>query len=190
MTDPRYKTEYGLSRLIRYCGKRQRFFDGLHKISIFVSAVAGSSAFVTVLANMPKLAAWLTATIAVVSAIDNVVGFSERARKYSEQRTRYYDLYCDLVKVNPGRFSEDVYRERKLRIDRDNPPILRVLDVVSRNEEDIARGYGHEETIYISPFRYALRHIFDIPPKRWISIGEKNKHYGLNGKQTSELVGP
>lgn len=173
MTDNRYKTEYGLSRLIRYCGKRQRFFDGLHKISLFINAVAGSSAFVTIIAGIPNVAAGLTACIAIISAIDNVVGFSERARKYSEQRIRYYDLYCELVKTRVDKFSEDFFRERKLRIDRDNPPILRVLDVVARNEEDISRGYNYNDTIYISRIRYIFSHIIDMPPKKWISIGDK-----------------
>ncbi|WP_416462535.1 hypothetical protein [Sphingomonas sp. VDB2] len=173
MSDPRYKTEFSLSRLIRYCGKRQRFFDGLHRLSLFINTIAGSSAFVTIIANMPHVAAWLTAIVAVVSALDNVVGFSERARLYAQQRSRYYELYCDLVKSKPSGFVEDVYKERKLRIDRDNPPILRVLDVVSRNEEDISRGHPYGETIFISKFRYFMRHFMDIPPKKWITMDDK-----------------
>lgn len=154
MSDPRYKTEFSLSRLIRYCGKRQIFFDGLHKFSLFVNSIAGSSAFVTIVAGIPSVAAWLTALVAIISSVDNIVGFSEKARLYSQQRSRYYELYCDLLKISPKRFSEDSYREKKLRIDRDNPPILKVLDVISRNEEDIARGHPYEDTIYISRLRY------------------------------------
>jgi hypothetical protein len=174
MSDPRYKAEFGISRLIRYNGKRQRFFDGLHKSVLFINAVLGSSAFITIIAGRPIIAAWLTAVVAIASALDNVIGFSERARRYSEQRSRYYDLYCDLIATPSAKFKEDNFRERRLRIDRDSPPPKRVLDVISRNEEDVARAHPFHETIYIAWPRYLLRHIFDLPPKRWITMGERN----------------
>lgn len=172
MSDPRYKIEYGISRLIRYNGKRQRFFDGLHRIVLFINAVLGSSAFVTIISDEAEIAAWLTAAVAVASALDNVIGFSERARKYSEQRARYYELYCDLIATETGAYKEDHFKEKRLRIDRDSPPPKRVLDVISRNEEDIFRGHNYEDTIHIAWPRYVLRHFIDLPPKRWITVGE------------------
>lgn len=172
MTDPRYKAEYGVSRLIRYNGKRQRFFDGLHRLVLFINAVLGSSAFVTIVSGEPQIAAWLTAAVAIASASDNVVGFSERARKYSEQRGRYYDLYCQLIGTDPAQYKEDYFREKRLRIDRDGPPPKRVLDVISRNEEDIFRGFDYDETIRISWPRYILRHVIDLPPRRWVTVGQ------------------
>lgn len=173
MSDPRFKAEFGVSRLIRYNGKRQQFFDGLHRLVLFTNAVLGSSAFVSVISGRPLITAWLTATVAVVSALDNVVGFSERARRYQEQRTKYFDLYCDLVATPDESFNEATFRERRLRIERDSPPTKRVLDVISRNEEEIARGWSYGETRYIGPIRYALRHIIDLPPKEWLTVNER-----------------
>lgn len=172
MSSEKYKAEYGVSRKIRYHGKRQRFFDSLHRLVLFINAVLGSSAFVTVISDMPVVAAWLTAAVAVASSVDNVVGFSERARKYSEQRLRYYDLYCEIVTMPEGSFDADYVREKRLRIDRDSPPVRRVLDVCSRNEEDIARGYTHEDIISIGWFRKLLMHIVDVPPERWMTVAE------------------
>lgn len=175
-TTAKYKADYAISRLIRYNGKRQTFFDGLHKLTLFTNAVLGSSAFVTIISNQPTVAAWLTAIIAIVSAADNVVGFSERARLHQELRSRYYDLYCAIVAVSDDAFNEEAFRERRLRIERDTPPTRRVLDVVSRNEEDIARGWSFSETQYVSPLRYLLRHIYDLPPKNWKTISDhKNR---------------
>lgn len=172
MSDPAYKAEYGISRLIRYNGKRQNFFDGLHRITLFSNAILGSSAFVTIISGKPHIAAWLTAAVAIGSALDNVVSFSEKARKHSELRSRYYDLYCQLVTTPPDKFKEHQFREKRLRIDRDGPPPRKVLDVISRNEEDISRGYKTEETIYISRTRYVLRHFIDLPPKKWRTVKE------------------
>jgi hypothetical protein len=104
--------------------------------------------------------------------MDNVIGFSERARKHSEQRERYYDLYCEVVAMDPGLFSSDCFLEKRLRIDRDSPPTRRVLDVIARNEEDISRGFERDETFYISWHRYLLRHIVDLPPKEWKTVGQ------------------
>ena len=168
-SDPRFKLEYGISRLIRYNGKRQRFFDGLHRIVLFINAVLGSSAFVTIVSGQPLIAAWLTAVVAIASSLDNVIGFSERARKFSEQRTRYYDLYCELLAVDVREYKEDFFRAKRLRVDSDSPPTRKVLDIISRNEEDIFRGYSFEDTIHISQVGYHLRHIIDLPPTIWIT---------------------
>lgn len=177
MSDSRYKTEFAISRLIRYHGKRQRFFDGLHRMVSFINALAGSSAFVSIISGLPVVAAWLTAIVAVSSALDSVVGFSERARLYADQRSKYYDLYCDIVACKAEKFNSDHFRERRLRIDRDSPPPMRVLDVIARNEEDISRGYSRIDTIYINWFRRLLRHVVDLPPAEWktiAQIGKKN----------------
>lgn len=185
--DPRYKTDYRLSRLIRYHGKRQRFFDGLHRLVLFTNAVLGSSAFVAVMSDKPIVTAWLTAIVAVVSAVDNVVGFSERARKYQEQRSRYYDVYCELMLIDRSLFSEDIFREKLLRIDRDSPPPKRVLDVISRNEEDISRGHVFEDTVHIAWPRYVLRHLIDVPPRTWVTVAQ---HRARPGWFQSSLAAP
>ena len=175
MSDPRFKSEYGISRLIRYHGKRQRFFDGLHRLVLFTNALLGSSAFVTIISGRPHIAAWLTAIVAIVSSLDNVVAFSERARKHSEQRSRYYELYCELIATPPDKFESDTFLEKRLRIDRDSPPHRRVLDIISRNEEDIARGFRYNETIHVAGPRYLLRHLIDLPPKRWKTVAETKR---------------
>lgn len=176
MTDnQRYKLDFALSRLIRYNGKRQRFFDRLHKLTSFVNAAAGTSAFVTVLSGWPQAAAWLTAVIAVVSAADSIIGFSERARKHGDQRSRYFDLYCQLLETKAGSFNEDKFRAKRLRIDSDGPPPLRVLDVICRNEEHIARGFSRGETVCIGFFRRLFCQVIDLPPREWITFDQQRR---------------
>lgn len=175
MSDPRHKLDFGLSRLIRYNGKRQVFFQKLHRLTSFINALLASSAFVTILSGWSQLAAWLTASVAILSAADSVIGFSERAKLYGDQRGRYYDLYCELVLTKPEAFNEDEFREKRLRIDRDGPPPMRVLDVICRNEEDIARGFKREETIYISWPRRIVSQFIDLAPKHWETLKEREK---------------
>lgn len=175
MSNNRYKAEVAASRRIRYAGKRQTFFEGLHRTTLFTSAVLGSSAFVSVISGLNTLTAWLTAIVASVSAMDNVVGFSEKARTYRDQRNRYYTLYCEIVSCLESAYAEDSFLEKRLTIDRDNPPTKRVLDVICRNEEDISRGWKYTDTIHIARFRYLLRHIYDLPPKEWVSVAQKQR---------------
>jgi hypothetical protein len=172
MNDPRRKTDFGLSRLIRYNGKRQVFFQKLNRLTSFVNALMASSAFVTILSGWSQLAVWLTAGVAVISAADSVLGFSEKAKLYGDQRRRYFDLYSALLLTKPEVFNEDKFREKRLRIDRDGPPAMRVLDVICRNEEQIARGYKREETVHISWPRRALSQFIDLPPKQWRTLNE------------------
>jgi hypothetical protein len=167
--------DFGLSRLIRYNGKRQTFFQKLHRLTSFINALMASSAFVTILSQWWQLAAWLTAGVAILSAADSVIGFAERAKLFGDLRRRYYDLYCELLLTRPDQYNEDEFREKRLRIDRDGPPTMRVLDVISRNEEDIARGFKREETIYISWPRRIVCQFMDPVPKHWETLKEREK---------------
>jgi hypothetical protein len=169
---PRDKMDFGLSRLIRYNGKRQVFFQKLHRLTSFANALMASSAFVTILSGWSQLAVWLTAGIAVISTADSVIGFAERAKLYGDLRRRYFDLYSELLLTKPEAFSEDRFREKRLRIDRDGPPAMRVLDVMCRNEEQIARGDKREETIYISWPRRAVSQFIDLAPSHWPKLKE------------------
>lgn len=172
--DARYRLDYGLSRLIRYNGKRQRFFEKLHRLTSFVNALAASSAFVALLTvGSAKTALWLTGLIAVMSAADSVIGFAEHARLFGNQRRRYFDLYSELMLCPSNKFSEPKFREKRLRIDRDGPPPLRVLDVICRNEEDIARGFSEKETIHINPFRRFFCQIIDLSPRKWVKVKDR-----------------
>lgn len=171
--DPRYQLDFALSRLIRYNGKRQRFFDGLHRMTAFVNAAAGTSAFVTVLSNRPLLAAVFTAAVALGSAADTAIAFAERARKYGEQRSRYFGLYETLLETPPEKFSKDRFRAKRLRIDSAGPPPMRVLDVMCRNEEQIARGWLVDDTVYIAPLRRLLSQWIDLPPPEWQYVWQK-----------------
>jgi hypothetical protein len=172
MSETAFKFEYAISRKIRYFGKRRNFFDALHRLSLFIGSVLGSAAFVSIISNAPTLGAVLAALVAIVSSADNVVGFAERARLYAELRTRYYDLYCDFVVADESTVDLRQFRERRLRIDRDAPPPKKVLDVISRNEEDIGRGFKREETIYISSWRRFLAQLVDLPPRAWQTVAQ------------------
>ena len=173
MNDPRGKMDFGLSRLIRYNGKRQIFFQKLHRLTSFANALLASSAFVTILSGWSQLAVWLTAGVAVISTADSVIGFAERAKLYGDLRRRYFDLYSELLLTKPEVFNKDKFREKRLRIDRDGPPAMRVLDVMCRNEEQIARGYKREETVHISWPRRAVSQFIDLPPKEWQKLNER-----------------
>jgi hypothetical protein len=166
--------DFGLSRLIRYNGKRQVYYQKLHRLTSFINALLASSAFVTILSG-GQGALWLTAGVAILSAADSVIGFAERAKLYGDLRRRYFDLYCELLLTKPEIYDEDEFRQRRLRIDRDGPPPLRVLDVISRNEEDIARGFKPEETIFISWPRRAVCQVFDLAPKEWETLKQREK---------------
>lgn len=170
-----FEIEFALGRNIRYCGKQVRFFESGHRISMLSTSIAGSAAFVTVLSDFKVASAILAGLIAIISSIDGVFEYSEKARNYNDLRNRLYDLYCTLVSYTEDEKSKDIliFKEKLTRIERDMPPRNRVLDVICRNEEEISHGFPKEQTYHVSWWRRMLVPILDCPPSEWIQVEDK-----------------
>jgi hypothetical protein len=75
----------------------------------------------------------------LVALVDVVVGYSNLAALHASLKNCFIDLEIDLLKWDgSGDFS--VFHERRLAIERDEPPIYRALDVLCYDEVCRAEG--------------------------------------------------
>ena len=138
---------FGVRRSARYRNRRRRFFDNVYRIKTALSLLAGSTAMVTILAamgNIPPLIA--SAFVTLISTIDLVMGSSTKGRLHADLARRFIELER-LMTVETEPTDERVrnWTAQQLLIEADEPPVLRVLDILCHNELLLAMGYPREQ---------------------------------------------
>ena len=84
--------KFGANKSLRYHSARRSFLDTMHRTVMAVAAIGGSAAFVALIGDKILLAKTAAATIAVVAALDVVIGFSERARHHDDLYRRSQNI--------------------------------------------------------------------------------------------------
>ena len=159
-----YQLLFGVRRSIRYHNRRRLFFDRLNKISKFLAAVSGTATFASVLAEAgPAWTLSFAALVAAFSAVDLVINTSEAARLHSELARQYFELEREMIKCESP-IREDIveFKSRRLEIEANEPPVLKVLDAICHNE--LLRALGHDDSLYVGIkwYQRIFAHFFDI----------------------------
>ena len=162
-----YQQLFGVRRSVRYHQRRQSYFEAWHTCIAALQVIFGSSAVAALLANSDT---WVGVSLAAVppllAAVDLVFGTSRRATLHAALGRRFLHLEADMVPHeadSSALSSEDLsrFRQRRLSIEADEPPKLRVVDLLSHN--DLVRSaYTHDSIYPIGPFRRACGHVCDV----------------------------
>lgn len=138
----RWGTLWAVERSARYHDRRRAFFDFWHRLTAGLSLIFASAAAATLLnATGHSVALGAAFIVAVLSAVDLVVGTAERARKHDDLRRRFIGLLrCiqsdeDLVPETLAAWADE-----RLSIELDEPPIYRALDLLCENELAVAKS--------------------------------------------------
>ena len=140
---------FGARRSIRYHNRRRLFFDRFHTISTFLTALSGTATFALVLSGAwPWVILVCACLVAVFSIIDLVVGTARAAREHNDLARRFFKLEKAVNKVSDPT-SEDLItlKGRRLDIEADEPPPLKILDSMCHNE--LLRAMGYEESHFV-----------------------------------------
>lgn len=116
-----------------------------------MNAVAGAGAFIALLGGKSTLLAQvLIGTVAGLSAIDNVLGFSKKSKRHFDLCRRFSELAASIEEWDATEANLKKAKARRIKIEEDEPPIKRLIDIVARNEELRARGYPPSDFAPIS----------------------------------------
>jgi len=155
---------FGVRRSIRYHHRRRRFFDRIHKLTTFLSALTGTATFATVFAKAgPAWTLSFAAAVAIFSTIDLVVGTAQSARLYDDLAKRFIDLEKEIVTT--GEMTDELlanFKAERLDIEKDEPPPLKVLDSICHNELMRAMDYDPKDFVPINYYQRFFAQFFDI----------------------------
>lgn len=139
---------FGVRLSIRYHARRVMFYDRWNALVTGASALFASAASVTLLTSVdPKWAALIAAVVAFLQVADLVVGTSRLARTHDQIYRRFIELEKRINLLSPNATTQDILTitNERLSIEADEPPTLRNLTLMCRNELLRAEGYRIEE---------------------------------------------
>lgn len=155
---------FGVRRSIRYHYRKVRFFDGLHKTSVFLSAVTGTATLTAILSNAGSVITLIFAGIVTFfSVLDLVVGTARKARAHNDFARRYFALEKAIITLSTPT-KEDLSRLtiERLDIEADEPPPCKVLDIMCHNELVRACGYDESNMVKIKWHQRLCAHLFNF----------------------------
>lgn len=140
-SDERWNLDFVVSKSIRYHAYRRSFWDTLNNFSKTLTIVSGTAVLVTLVGAYKIAATTMAIIVALTSATDLVLGFSEKARSHDGLYRAFSLLAQDIAEnENPDEQTISRWRRRRLEIEMDEPFIVDLLERRCSGEEARARG--------------------------------------------------
>ncbi|ABE50971.1 hypothetical protein [Methylobacillus flagellatus] len=158
---------FDVRRSIRYHDKRRSFFLRLHQFtSVLTIMMAGSVVFDFA---KPGEVSWWLKVISLGTALlvifDLAFRFSEKEKIHLDLKGRWIDLESKMLSKLDDESAWNEFCLDRLKIEQDEPPIYRALDLLCHNELTFAEGLSQSERFDI-PCHYLLfkniSHFHDI----------------------------
>lgn len=147
LSHEQYGLLFDVRRSVRYHDRRRAFYEQLHQVtSLMTILMAGSVLFD--LAKEGATAGWmitLSSLAALLAAADMVLGYSRRAALHADLRQRFADLEIGMLGGDGSQTEWQEHHRSRLLIEKDEPAIYKVLDLLCRNELLVAEGFTQEK---------------------------------------------
>jgi hypothetical protein len=172
LEDQWYELSFSIARSLRYHAKRRAFFERCNQLTRALSAIFGAATVAAVIKGVPWITATMGAAVGISTALDLVFDFSRRAMLFDDLYRRFADLSVEIVSCDPS--PENVRRImiKRLLIEKEEPTLLSILNVLCSNEERIARGYP--DVYKLGFWQKRLCQFWDIGPFKFELISTMN----------------
>ena len=162
---------WGVRRSVRYHDRRSGFFRGCHVLVMVVVLLAGSSSAAAIFSAVGAGGGDLSlhwqllsmGLITLLTTLDLAIGFSGRAWRYADLKRRFIELEQKLVtREQPSADDLAALTQERLAIEMDEPPVLRVLDILCHNELLVAMDRDRADLVQVGFLQRRLAHFFDL----------------------------
>lgn len=163
LLDAWFSLEFGVQRSARYHNRRRRFFEGLHRTTSALAVLFGSATLTSIFAKLPEgYTVAMALGVTALGSIDLVVGFASSAWAHADLARGFIDLEAQMLGAPRTEAELHRFKAARLAIERDEPPVLHVLNVICHNDLARAMGLPQIEMAHLSWMQRALAHFFDI----------------------------
>ncbi len=156
---------FSIRRSVRYHTARRKFFDSINNTVTAVSLISGTASVAAILSSHQTTTILLGVLVTVLNALNLVIKSSEKARNHADFVRKFIELEKKLLKKPFAEFTFDelsAIEQERLDIERDEPPIKRVLDIICHNELAIAMGAPPEEIYEVGWWQKTFKNFIDI----------------------------
>ena len=144
----------------------QAFYDWCYNLTRAATALTGTASFFVLLAKGTEIAKYLTAVVAASAALDSVFRFNRKARMHEALARRFTDLSSKIASWEPVPANLKKARTERLRIEKDEPPVRRLIDLQAQNEEARSRDLLSDNLVPLSLLQRKLGYVFTFGMKR------------------------
>lgn len=131
------------------------------------NALLGAGAFIALIGGSgTMLATVLTGIVAAASAVETVLKPSDKARLHSDLTRKFTGLAADIMTCEPTQNNLQKVRAARLKIEMDEPPVRRLVDLLSHNEECRSRGISDEHCWPLTSLQRRVGYCADFGMKR------------------------
>lgn len=133
-SNERWNLLWGVRRSIRYHDRRRRFFDTCHRIVLRFGIVLATIGFAVANETINEdYLVWFSVLSMFAFLLDLLIGFSNRVWHYTTLKRRFGELEKNII-TGDERDDMAPLEAQRLEIEKDEPPILRALDILCHNE--------------------------------------------------------
>lgn len=146
MMHEQYGLFFDVRRSIRYHDRRRAFFERMHQLTGSLTVLLAGSVLFDIArpGESPWWLLFIAAVAAILSAWDMVVGYASKAELHRSLKIRFGDLEIAILEGDDTDATWKAHRLQRLRIEQDEPPIYRALDMLCHNELLQADGFSHD----------------------------------------------
>jgi len=147
LSDEQYGLLFDVRRSVRYHDRRRAFYEQCHHITSLLTILMASSVLFD-LGKTGEIACWLkiiSVLAALLASLDMVIGYSKRAATHGSLRERFAILEINMIDGSVDDAMWLQHQRERLTIEKDEPPIYKVLDLLCRNELLEAEGYNRKD---------------------------------------------
>lgn len=131
------------------------------------NALLGVGAFIALIGGAgTMLATALTGIVAAASAVETVLKPSDKAQLHSDLTRKFTALAADIMSYEPTPKNLQKVRAARLKIEIDEPPVRRLVDLLSYNEEARSRGASDEHCWPLTSLQRRVGYCADFGMKR------------------------
>lgn len=163
---------FGVRRSVRYHNRRRRFYTVFHKSQVFCSLLLASATVMAFTWIGDGWTLWIKISLATLvsglSVLDLVFGSVDKTWLHANLERQFIELERQLEAARDNPTAELIVQmtDWRLDIERQEPPVLRVLDTLCHNELVRAMGYGAEQQVRVSFCQRLFANWFDFRDHR------------------------
>ena len=153
----RWEIDFDVAKSIRYHAYRRSFLDGWSNLTKILTVISGTAVLVTLVGEYSLASTILAVGVAVTSAMDLVLRFSEKARIHDGLYRAFSRLAQEIAAIEePTPETIAAWRRRRLEIEMDEPTAIGLLERRCAGEEAKARGSDIRPSWKLSPAQILL----------------------------------
>ena len=150
MTLEFHHLNFAIQKSRRYHEKLSGFYGKWRDRMRVVTAVAGSGAFVVVVAQHQHAAEWITAFVALWAVLDIIIMPDKKHDLHNELSKRFTGLAAKIHQLPKTPENLRELTAERLILEQGEPPCKRLVDLEARNDECRAQGMSPDELVPLS----------------------------------------